>query len=106
MKIFKMRISRVFPILGRYAPLYIISGHSVCMVKNNSRIEEQNDDSLCSKTFKSIFTTNLKLHLKKNMLKSTSSLKRKRRKNKRKETIEEKPKVIVLVQIRFHSKQI
>ena len=28
-------------------------------VKNNSRTEEQNDDSLCSKTFKSIFTTNL-----------------------------------------------
>ena len=40
-------------------------GHSVCMVKNNSRTEEQNDDSLCSKTFKGKFTTNLKLHLKK-----------------------------------------
>ena len=59
-------------------------GHSVCMVKNNSRTEEQNDDSLCSKTFKGKFTTNLKLHLKKNMLKSTSSLKRKRRKTKEK----------------------
>ena len=40
-------------------------GHSACMVKNNSRTEEQNDDSLCSKTFKGKFTTNLKLHLKK-----------------------------------------
>ena len=40
-------------------------GHSVCMVKKKSRTEEHNDDSLCSKTFKGKFTTNLKLHLKK-----------------------------------------
>ena len=78
-------------------------GHSVCMVKKKSRTEEQNDNSLGSKTFKGKLTTNLKLHLKKNMLKSTSSLKRKRRKGK--ETTGEKPKVMVVVQIHFYSKQ-
>ena len=40
-------------------------GHSVCMVEKKSRTEEHNDDSLCSKTFKGKFTTNLKLYLKK-----------------------------------------
>ena len=68
-------------------------GHSVCMVKKKSRTEEHNDDSFCSKTLKGKFTTNLKLHLKKEHAKEYKLLEEEGKKKKKgKETTEESQK--------------
>ena len=74
------------------------------MVKKKSRTEEHNDDSLCSKTFKGKFTTNLKLHLKKEHAEEYNLLEEEEKKKERKRKSQKQ--LYYVVQIYFHSKQI